>query len=527
MSGLTCKLTPAPAASPTARPNSPATPVPSRGCGEGSGDVAGDSHERLSKRLELLGGGNRRGVEQRLQQQSVDGGDQQRGERVERLGGDRDPFLSEIDDGAHAPALLGVVGGEPLTQLARAPRLQHRLQKRGELPLGVREFLQCGSGTGRHARQRGLVGVALCGAGDAVGPFQKGLEHRPVQELVARAEVVVHRRHVRPRRRRQVTHAGPCVAPLAHQLLGGVQQGCLGLLGHVQTIVSNKRLFENLGRTGSVAAVPGLRVDYEHHGRSYARHRRADPRIAARIHAALGDARTVVNVGAGAGSYEPDDRWVLAVEPSSTMRAQRSPGAAPAIAASAEALPLDDDCVDAAMACVTVHHWGSLAAGLAELRRVAREKVVVFTFELEHLPAWQLEFLHEGLERERARFPALDDIAAALGERTRIERIPTPGDCEDGFFEAFWRRPEALLDPEIRASQSISGAARARRGGAHGETARRRAGVGRVGCRARSPARAPGVRRGPAPGDLRSSLSRERPTGLRSPGSWRAGAGVA
>src|SRR5437763_13552276 len=96
-------------------------------------------------------------------------------------------------------------------------------------------------------------------------------------------------------------------------------------------------------------------VDYEQHGRTYARQRHADPRIAARIHAALGDARTVVNVGAGAGSYEPGDRWVLAVEPSATMRAQRPPGAAPAIAARAEALPLDDGSVDAAMACVTIH----------------------------------------------------------------------------------------------------------------------------------------------------------------------------
>ncbi len=199
----------------------------------------------------------------------------------------------------------------------------------------------------------------------------------------------------------------------------------------------------------------GVHVDYELHGRTYSRHRRPDPRIAARIKAALGDARTVLNVGAGAGSYEPDDRWVLAVEPSATMRAQRPPGSAPAIAGRAEALPLDDDSVDAAMACVTIHHWQSPAAGLAELRRVARGPVVVFTFELEHLPAWQQEFLREGLELEAHRFPPIDDIAAALGPGARVERIPTPGDCEDGFFEAFWRRPEALLDPDIRASQSL------------------------------------------------------------------------
>ena len=197
------------------------------------------------------------------------------------------------------------------------------------------------------------------------------------------------------------------------------------------------------------------RVDYEQHGRTYAGHRRADPRIAARIHAALGAARTVLNVGAGAGSYEPTDRWVLAVEPSATMRAQRPAGAAPALRAAAEALPFDAGSFDAAMACVTIHHWEPAAAGLAELRRVARGPVVVFTFDLEQLPAWQHEALAEGLAIERSRFPAPDDVAAALGGRTRVERIPTPADCTDGFFEAFWRRPEALLDPAVRSAQSM------------------------------------------------------------------------
>jgi SAM-dependent methyltransferase len=163
----------------------------------------------------------------------------------------------------------------------------------------------------------------------------------------------------------------------------------------------------------------------------------------------------VLNVGAGTGSYEPHDRWVLAVEPSATMRAQRPAGSAPAIAAHAEALPFDDDTVDAAMACVTIHHWQSPAAGLAELRRVSRGPVVVFTFELDALPTWQQEALHEGLVKERPRFPAIDEIAAALGGDTRVERIPTPGDCTDGFFEAFWRRPESLLDPAVRSAQSM------------------------------------------------------------------------
>lgn len=197
------------------------------------------------------------------------------------------------------------------------------------------------------------------------------------------------------------------------------------------------------------------RVDYDLHGRTYARHRHADPRIAAHIHAALGGAHTVLNVGAGTGSYEPRDRWVLAVEPSATMRAQRPADAAPAIAARAEELPFDDDAVDAAMACVTIHHWQPPTAGLAELRRVARGPVVVFTFELDHLPAWQEELLGEVLALDKPRFPTIGEIERALGGRTRVERIPTPGDCTDGFVEAFWRRPEALLDPAVRSAQSL------------------------------------------------------------------------
>jgi SAM-dependent methyltransferase len=196
-------------------------------------------------------------------------------------------------------------------------------------------------------------------------------------------------------------------------------------------------------------------VDYESHGRDYARRRRADPRIAARIEAALGDARTVVNVGAGTGSYEPSDRWLLAVEPSATMRAQRPADAAPALACAAGSLPLDDDSVDAAMACVTIHHWEDRAAGLAELRRVARGPVVVFTFELDALIDWQRDYLAPALALEIPRFGTVEEIAAELGGATRIEPIPTPADCTDGFFEAFWNRPEAILDPTVRASQSI------------------------------------------------------------------------
>jgi SAM-dependent methyltransferase len=196
-------------------------------------------------------------------------------------------------------------------------------------------------------------------------------------------------------------------------------------------------------------------VDYDTHGRGYARRRLADPRFAERIAAALGDARTVVNVGAGAGSYEPRDRWVLAVEPSATMRAQRAADAAPCLAGEAEALPLDDDSVDAAMACVTIHHWADRAAGLGELRRVARGPVVVFTFDLDDLVAWQRDYFGAAVAIEQPRFGTIDQIAAELGGKVRIEHIPTPADCTDGFFEAFWNRPEPLLDPTVRASQSI------------------------------------------------------------------------
>jgi SAM-dependent methyltransferase len=197
------------------------------------------------------------------------------------------------------------------------------------------------------------------------------------------------------------------------------------------------------------------RVDYESHGVGYARQRRADPRIARAIAEALGDARTVVNVGAGAGSYEPRDRWVLAVEPSATMRGQRPRDAAPCLAATAESLPLDDDAVDAAMACVTIHHWPERARGLGELRRVARGPVVIFTFELAELIAWQRDYLGPALALEIPRFGTTEEIAAELGGVTRVETIPTPADCTDGFFEAFWNRPEAILDPTVRASQSL------------------------------------------------------------------------
>lgn len=198
--------------------------------------------------------------------------------------------------------------------------------------------------------------------------------------------------------------------------------------------------------------------NYETNGQGYAIQRRPDPRIATLIHTALGDARTVLNVGAGAGSYEPADRYVLAVEPSASMRAQRPATAAPALDATAERLPFDDDTFDAAMATVTVHQWPDPGRGLAELRRVARGPVVVLTFDGDALDRlWLAEYAPELIAAERRRYPAVSAIAAAVGSGTEVIEVPIPIDCVDGFTEAFYARPEQFLDPRVRAAQSAWG----------------------------------------------------------------------
>jgi Methyltransferase domain len=198
--------------------------------------------------------------------------------------------------------------------------------------------------------------------------------------------------------------------------------------------------------------------DYDTRGAGYAVRRRPDPRIAAMVHTALGDARSVLNVGAGAGSYEPGDRYVAAVEPSAAMRAQRPAGAVPAIDATAERLPFDDDAFDAVMATITVHQWADTAAGLAELRRVARGPVVVLTFDGDALDLlWLAAYVPELITAERRRYPAIDAIAAAIGRTARVLPVPIPIDCVDGFTEAYYARPEMFLDPQVRAAQSAWG----------------------------------------------------------------------
>jgi SAM-dependent methyltransferase len=192
---------------------------------------------------------------------------------------------------------------------------------------------------------------------------------------------------------------------------------------------------------------------YDTIGATYTVTRRTEPRIAAQVWAALGDAQTVVNVGAGTGSYEPPDRDVTAVEPSALMRAQRPADAAPCIAAVAESLPFEDQSFDAAMAFATIHHWRDPIAGLREMRRVAR-RVVVFTIDTGWLGRFWLtrDYLPEVADRRAGR-PGLGEMATAIGART--EPVLIPWDCADGFYEAYWRRPEAYLDEQVRRGISI------------------------------------------------------------------------
>jgi DNA-binding transcriptional MerR regulator len=194
---------------------------------------------------------------------------------------------------------------------------------------------------------------------------------------------------------------------------------------------------------------------YDAIGCAYPATRRTEPRIAARIWDALGDASTVLNVGAGTGSYEPDDREVTAVEPSAVMRAQQPPGAAPCVAAVAESLPFADGSFDAAMAVSTVHHWTDPVGGLREMRRVAR-RVVVLTFDAsEAVLRHQFWLTRDYLPEFAGLFtgwPSLAGLAGAVG--ARAEPVPVPWDCADGFFEAYWRRPGAYLEDHVRRAVS-------------------------------------------------------------------------
>ncbi|MGX7681610.1 class I SAM-dependent methyltransferase [Jatrophihabitans sp. DSM 45814] len=198
--------------------------------------------------------------------------------------------------------------------------------------------------------------------------------------------------------------------------------------------------------------------DYELGGSGYAQQRRPDERIARYIHDALGNAKTVLNVGAGAGSYEPSDRAVTAVEPSATMRSQRPAHLSEAIDAVAENLPFADNSFDAAMATVTIHQWPNVDQGLRELRRVSREPVVILTFDGSALDSlWLADYAPELIAAERVRYPAIEHIQQVLGGESSVVAVPVPIDCVDGFTEAYYARPERFLDPAVRQSQSAWG----------------------------------------------------------------------
>ncbi len=192
---------------------------------------------------------------------------------------------------------------------------------------------------------------------------------------------------------------------------------------------------------------------YDEIGRTYSGARRTEPRIAQRICQALEDARTVLNVGAGTGSYEPPDRDVTAVEPSAVMRAQRPPDAAPCIAAAAEDLPFPDRSFDAAMAILSDHHWRDPIAGLREMARVA-QRVVVFQWDNALISRFWLvrDYLPELAATSKAR-PSLSERAAAI--HAEMQTVPIPWDCVDGFFHAYWRRPHAYLHEQVRRGTSV------------------------------------------------------------------------
>jgi SAM-dependent methyltransferase len=198
---------------------------------------------------------------------------------------------------------------------------------------------------------------------------------------------------------------------------------------------------------------------YDRIGRSYAQTRRTEPRVKAQIDAALGDAATLVNVGAGTGSYEPTDRAVVAVEPSPTMIGQRPPGSAPVVRAYAEALPFPDATFDAALAIFTVHHWRDAKGGLRELGRVAHRQVILSYDAVVELNFWLVEdYFPEIAVLDNENRDYTSDAIARVIDVQRVDPVLVPADCVDGFMACYWSRPEAYVDPVVQAG--ISGLAR-------------------------------------------------------------------
>ena len=203
---------------------------------------------------------------------------------------------------------------------------------------------------------------------------------------------------------------------------------------------------------------PAGDFDYEQGGQHYSKIRRPEPSFERAIRVALGSAKTVINVGAGTGSYEPTDLSVTAVEPSASMRMQRPSHLTPAVDATAEDLPFEDNAFDAAMATVTIHQWRDLERGLLEMRRVTRGPIVIMTFDPEVLLTfWLSEFAPKLMTYEAGRMPAINTVVNLLQQQTIVDELPIPFECADGFGEAFFGRPEAFLDERVRRSQSAWG----------------------------------------------------------------------
>jgi len=199
--------------------------------------------------------------------------------------------------------------------------------------------------------------------------------------------------------------------------------------------------------------------DYDSQAHNYSAIRNADPRIGVHVRRSLNACGTVLNVGAGTGSYEPEDKFVIAVEPSSVMRAKRlALGRNPAVNAKADDLPFDDKSFDAVMAVLTIHHWPDLQSGLLEIKRVSKKKISILTYDPEMLDVfWNAKYFPQLIEIERNRYPKLDRIAECLGEEITVTNIKIPFDCSDGFQEAFYGKPEAFLQEEVRKAQSAWG----------------------------------------------------------------------
>ncbi|OYU53113.1 MAG: SAM-dependent methyltransferase [Alphaproteobacteria bacterium PA1] len=196
-------------------------------------------------------------------------------------------------------------------------------------------------------------------------------------------------------------------------------------------------------------------ADYDRQAQAYSQIRKSDPRIEALVHQALGDARTVLNLGAGTGSYEPVDRYVVAIEPSATMRSQRSLNLAPALIGTADSIPFDDLSFEASMAMLTVHHWPDLAKGLVEMRRVTRGPCLVMSFDPEaHTDFWMFDYVPEMRVVEQRRYPSLERIEAGFGGACQVIHLPVALDCTDRFQVALYGRPEAFLVEAVRRSQS-------------------------------------------------------------------------